>query len=150
MNQKAIAIIGCIVLIAGCFAPLLRAPIMGTVNSIHDGTGDGMIVLALAITCLTMAVFNRFWFCYVTAFGSAGMIAFWFIRFRHILSQIKADMDTDLKDNPFRGIADAMMGSVTLDYGWFILMAGSVLVLWAAILKPDTRSPLIRSADDLK
>jgi hypothetical protein len=41
-------------------------------------------------------------------------------------------MSPELADNPFRGIAEAMAGSVQLQWGWAVLVVGSVLLLVAA------------------
>lgn len=150
MNRKLIGSIGCILLMIGVFSPIISAPIMGNVNYLNNGEGDGLFVLGMAIAALVLIMFNQFWFCYVASIGSAALMLIDLVRFQTGYAKIKSDMDAELADNPFRGIADAVIGNISLQWGWLVLGFGCGLVLWAAILKSDNRSPLFRSIDDLQ
>jgi hypothetical protein len=44
-------------------------------------------------------------------------------------------METELKDNPFRGLADVAVQSVQLEWGWAVLVIGIVLLIAVAAMK---------------
>ena len=55
------------------------------------------------------------------------------------MGQMKAQVETDLKDNPFRGLADLAIQSVQLEWGWAVLVIGVALLIATAAMKdrPD-------------
>ena len=54
------------------------------------------------------------------------------------MSQFKAEMELELTDNPFRGLADMAISSVQLQWGWALLVVGAALVIISAALKNKT------------
>jgi hypothetical protein len=44
-------------------------------------------------------------------------------------------LETDLKDNPFRGLAGLAMQSVQLQWGWAVLVIGVGLLIAAAAMR---------------
>ena len=71
---------------------------------------------------------------WVTSLGSAAILAFTFFNLQSKISQMKSEMDTDLKDNPFKGFADVAMQSVQLQWGWAILVIGTGLLIATAAM----------------
>lgn len=67
--------------------------------------------------------------------GSLALLAFTFINLQTRLAAMKADMAAELAGNPFRGLAEAMAGSVQLQWGWAVLVVGSLVLLVAAFTK---------------
>ena len=55
------------------------------------------------------------------------------------MSQAKADMESELAGNPFRGLADMAMQSVQLQWGWALLIVGAALVIASAAMKDETQ-----------
>jgi hypothetical protein len=51
------------------------------------------------------------------------------------MSQATTQLDTELKDNPFRGLADLAVQSVQLQWGWAVLVIGIVFLIVAAAMK---------------
>jgi hypothetical protein len=51
------------------------------------------------------------------------------------MSQATRQMETELKDNPFRGLADLAVQSVQLEWGWAVLVIGIVLLIAVAAMK---------------
>ncbi len=48
---------------------------------------------------------------------------------------MKTHTDTELKDNPFRGVAEFAVESVQLQWGWAVLVIGIALLIAAAAMK---------------
>ncbi len=44
-------------------------------------------------------------------------------------------METELKDNPFRGLADLAVQSVQLQWGWAVLVIGIAFLIVVAAMK---------------
>jgi hypothetical protein len=85
---------------------------------------------------------------WITGFGAAGVLAFTFFNFQSELKQLKTQMQTDLKDNPFRGVADVAVQSIQLQWGWAVLVIGIVLLVAAAAMKDTAKDFAIISPND--
>ena len=135
--KQLLGLIGSIVLFIGVFAPIVSIPIVGNMNYFQNGKGDGTIILVLAVISLILVLtkkYNGLWF---TSIGSIGVMLFTFINFQSKISQVKADMDSELADNPFRGLAEMAMQSVQLQWGWALLVVGAALVIASAAIKEE-------------
>jgi len=55
------------------------------------------------------------------------------------MSEANAQMETELADNPFRGLADMAMQSVQLQWGWALLVVGAALVIASAAMKDESQ-----------
>jgi len=80
--------------------------------------------------------YKGLWF---TGIGSLGVMLFTFVNFQSKMSQVKADMESELAGNPFRGLADMAMQSVQIQWGWALLIVGAVFVIGSAAMKDETR-----------
>jgi len=78
--------------------------------------------------------YKGLWF---TGLGSIGIMLFTFINFHYRMSQVKAQMEAELRGNPFRGLADMTLQSVQLQWGWALLIIGAVLIIASAAMKED-------------
>lgn len=127
-------ILGSLVLMVGVFMPIVKIPIAGSINYFRNGEGDGVIVLILALISLLITLSRHFKWLYLTALPSLCIMAFTFIQFRARMSELIGNMDADLAGNPFRGLADAMVQTVELQWGWGVLLSGVILLLISASL----------------
>ena len=66
-------------------------------------------------------------------------MVFTFVNFQMKMSDINAQMETELAGNPFRGIADMAMQSVQLQWGWALLIVGAALVITSAAIKDKSQ-----------
>jgi len=138
-TKKLLGVIGSIVLFIGVFMPIVSVPIMGNMNYFQNGEGDGTIVLALAVISLVLVLAEKFKGLWFTGLGSLGIMLFTFINFQSKMSQAKADMESELAGNPFRGLADVVMQSVQLQWGWAVLIVGAALVIASAAMKEEAK-----------
>jgi len=140
MNTKQLlGLIGSIVLFVGVFAPIVSVPIMGNMNYFQNGKGDGTIILILSVVSLVLVLAKKYKGLWLTGLGSMAVMAFTFINFQMKMSEAKAQMETKLAGNPFRGLADIAMQSVQLQWGWALLIVGAALVIASAAIKEDSQ-----------
>jgi hypothetical protein len=68
-----------------------------------------------------------------------------FVNFQLRMSESKAQMDKELANNPFRGIADVAVQSIQIQWGWAVMVAGAVLLIAAAATRePASHHPSVR------
>jgi hypothetical protein len=137
-RKQMLGLIGSLVLFVGVFTPIISLPIVGTMNYFQNGKGDGVIVLALAIVSLILTLTKRYRGLWFTGIGSLAVMIFTFVNFQMRMSELQAQMESQLSGNPFRGLADMAMQSVQIQWGWAVLIVGAGLVIAAAAIKtPD-------------
>lgn len=137
-NRYSLGLVGSLMLMFGVFAPLVQIPFIGTQTYFQNGRGDGVLVLALGVLSLLLTFARRYRGLLVTALISLAILALTYISFQSRLAQIRADMNEQLANNPFRGIGDAMLGSVQLQWGWALLLGGGVILLLAGAGTPSS------------
>lgn len=143
MNPRALGLTGSAALFAGVFTPIVSLPIVGTKNYFQNGTGDGVILLVLAAISVALIRGRRFRWLAATGLVSLSILLFALARFHSIMREVKKEIETDLADNPFAGLATAMLDSVQLEWGWALLVAGAVLITAAGVMKqPAAPYPL--------
>jgi curved DNA-binding protein CbpA len=138
-TKQILAVIGSIVLFIGVFMPIVSVPIVGNMNYFQNGKGDGTIVLILAGISLLLAMSKKYKGLWFTGLGSLAVMLFTFYNFQSKMAEAKANMESSLAGNPFRGIADMAMQSIQLQWGWAILIVGAGLLIAAAALKEDSQ-----------
>ena len=126
---KASVIAGSVLLAIGVFCPIISAPIIGTLNYFHNGNGDGVILLISSAISIFLVVKHEFRYLWWTALASLGVTILGFLGFQWKLSEIKSSMESELEGNPFRGLADATVNSIQLQWGWLVILLGIGLIL---------------------
>ena len=134
-NRQLLGIIGSAILFIGVFMPIVKLPVVGEMNYFHNGRGDGVIILALAVTSFVFVLIRWYRQLWITSLSSAGVLAFTFFNFQSKMSQATRQMETELKDNPFRGLADLAVQSVQLQWGWAVLVIGIAFLIVVAAMK---------------
>src|SRR5207302_3035134 len=135
-TRQTVGLLGSLLLFLGVFAPIVSVPIIGSQNYFQNGSGDGVVIAILALLSVVTVCTRRYRALWWTGLASLGVLVFTFVTFQMKLSQLKQQMNTELADNPFKGLADVAVQSVQLQWGWAILVVGVVLVLVAAAMKP--------------
>ena len=130
-DSKTIALVGAALLFVGAFMPIVSAPIIGSLNYFQNGKGDGVVIVLMAIATATLTMTGRTRHVLWTGLASLAMLAFTFINFQSKMGEVRANMEAELADNPFRGLAEAAVGSVQLQWGWAILVLGAGITVYA-------------------
>lgn len=130
-NDRDLVILGSVLMAVGVFLPILSVPIIGTMTYIHDGSGDGIIVLILAVVAAALALLGAPRFAVIPGALGAALMLFTLYKFRKMLTNMRAEMENVLADNPFRGFAEAAMDATKIEWGWTVLAAGAALILFS-------------------
>ena len=140
-----LGLLGSILLAVGVFLPIVRFPILGSVNYLRTGDGEGAVVLvlaALSVLAVTKRVYRCLWLLSVTAFGALGLTS---MSFRSWLSDIKDPLNTTemAELGPFRGLAEGLnniaINMIQIEWGWVVLVSGAVLLMVCAGMKEGER-----------
>lgn len=115
-RTQLVGLIGSTILFVGVFAPIVSAPIVGSINYFRNGEGDGVIVLVLALASVILCLARQYRGLYVTGGSSLAVLAFTFVQITGI-ADARTEMNRSLEGNPFRGLAEAAIGSVQLQWG---------------------------------
>jgi hypothetical protein len=103
-------------------------------------------VLLLAILACFFILTNRFKALLVAAGLSMAVTLFTLSMLLYRLHSIKASMETDLKDNPFSGLAEMAVQSVQIQWGWLLLIGGGVSMACAAWRAMTNQKALVADA----
>ncbi|MDU2064367.1 MAG: hypothetical protein E6713_05945 [Sporomusaceae bacterium] len=132
--KQIVGLLGSIMLIVGTFSPIVKIPIVGEVTYFQNGQGDGVIVLGLGIISLIL-VFVRYYNPLIaTGLISFGMVAFTFFNFQNKVKEIQNQMSQQLRGNPFKGIAETMINSVQIEWGFALVIIGAIFLIVAPFL----------------
>lgn len=135
--RQILGLVGSVILFLGVFAPIVSAPIVGNINYFQNGKGDGVIILVLAVISVFLTLTKRYRFLLITGVGSLTVLAFTFINFQGRMSSARSELREGMANNPFRGLGDAMLSTVQIQWGWAVLIIGAVLLLASALLKEE-------------
>ena len=128
MNKKQIiGAIGAFLLIIGVFSPFVRIPILGSINYFHNGRGVGTIILVLAIGSLLSVFGRRYNGLFASGIVSLILLCLTFIQFKFRMAEFKSDLESEFANIPIKGLADTAFQSIQLEWGFGLLVAGSVL-----------------------
>lgn len=135
MERKFIlGLAGVATLTIGVFAPIVRLPVVGSLNYFRNGKGDGVVILVLALASLVITLWKNYKWLLLTGMFSVAVIVFTLINLQQRIADVKAKMESDLSNNPFRGIADIAIQSVQLEWGWVMMLIGAGLLILSAVL----------------
>jgi hypothetical protein len=131
-TKQLMGLIGSLLLLLGVFCPLVTVPIAGSMNYFQNGEGDGIVIILLALASIGLVLTNNFKPLWITGLSSLGMMAFTFFNFHSKLNQITQQLNKQLARNPFKGLSDAAIQSIQLQWGWALMLIGVILILMAA------------------
>jgi hypothetical protein len=131
----AVGMLGIAILVVGVFLPTARFSPTSELNYFNNGQGDGvaMLVLALLALCFVFLPRGR---RVLIAIGVLALVLIEIDFMRAI--PILTDLKQSLADNPY-----ADVGSITLMYGWAVLVVGAGLLVVAGAM-PGLALPVER------
>jgi hypothetical protein len=141
-KRQLIGSVGCIILLLGVFAPVVKAPVVGGINYLNDNKTSGTIVLVLAIVSYLLIRFRFIKGLWATGLGSFGVIVVSFIRLQRRLHEVTSSVDSSVAGTPLSGLGDFASKSIRVQWGWAILIIGAaLLVLAASMAQPQVKAP---------
>jgi|GEM_PF-659425 len=124
-KDRVVGALGAIVLFVGAFLPIFSVPIAGSVNYFRNGTGDGQVIVVIAIISLVLVLLRK-----TKWLSVPGLISFGFL-FRTFIDHQLALMIAEA------GCGDELARRTQLEWGWPALVVGSGLLITASLLSTD-------------
>lgn len=149
VTDKNYVLAGSGALIIGLFLPIFSMPMVGPVNLFANGGNlAGLLLLACAAVAAGLVLRLRTQDVIWPAVAACGILAFIFIRLQWVMAQMR-DSLRELEDNPFAGLAQTAMGSMQLQWGWLVLIAGAGAMVYGAWKMRDRSKSLLSFGDML-
>ena len=76
---------------------------------------------------------------FISGMGTLAMMVYTYMNITRGIAEMKSQMNRELAGNPFRGIADAAMQSVQMQWGWAVLLIGAFLLLICSGMRSEER-----------
>ena len=144
--RKIIGLIGAALLVIGAFCPILKVPFLGTISYFGTSGGyDGMYIIILAVLSLALILYDKSYrMLWITGGIPIAMVVYTVITFQSKVNEVKAQIDTELKNNLFKGVIDMMIQSVQLQFGIAVIGIAAVMLIVAACMKREVaKEPII-------
>ncbi|HEX8459391.1 MAG TPA: hypothetical protein VF656_19015 [Pyrinomonadaceae bacterium] len=136
-RKLALALVGAVLLVIGVFLPIVSMPMVGSINYFNNGRGDGIIIIALAAVTAALALAKKFKFVTFVGLASLALITYTLFRLLSGLNSARAEMEKSMSGNLFKGLGDAFLSAIQVQWGWLPLLAGSFLVIAAGTVAPE-------------
>lgn len=146
---RVLGILGAAILVIGAFSPIVSAPVVGSLTYFNNGRGDGVVILILAIIVAAMLILPNRHPEWTMVMGAAalGLTAGAFAKIAYGMSAMRSEMSRELAGNPFAGLAEAMVGSMQMQWGWALLIIGGLLIVFGPLIgKPSASARRIHVA----
>jgi hypothetical protein len=121
------SLIAAAVMALGAFCPIIRLPIVGSLNYVMGGRGDGIFVLgcsAAVVLCIACGYRRT---TGLLASAALVMMMMAMARFAGTMSQAQLTLSKD--NGPFSRLAEIMVSSVGLEWGWILLIGGALTII---------------------
>jgi hypothetical protein len=146
--RQILGLAGSVVLFLGVFAPIISAPVIGSVNYFKNGTGDGVIIIILAALSAFFSLREEYRGLIITGLLSIATLIFTFVMFRTRLSGLQEEirLASRYDTSVFGKLGETFVNSIQLEWGWAVLVIGAVLLLSAAFIRSDATKFGVTSA----
>lgn len=136
--RQILGLAGSLILFLGVFAPIVRAPIFGSISYFNNGTGDGVVIIILAAISAYLTFSKNYFGLLIAGALSLAVLGFTFLMFRMRIASMIKEAQAASRDNPFASIGESMLSTVQLDWGWGVLIVGASLLIAAGVVKADS------------
>jgi hypothetical protein len=134
-SRKIIGLMGAFILFVGVFCPIISVPIMGSMNYFQNGRSEGALVIVAAALAGLLSLTGGYRWLLLPGIGSAVMIASTYYHYYSKIHAARENINSGLIDNLFKGLADTAFLTIQFQWGWAILITGSVLITAAGFMK---------------
>lgn len=133
-NGRILGLIGAVLLLAGLFLPLFSVPVLGAITFYANAEMQALMVGALALASAALAAAGRARWLLATGLGAFGVMAATYVRARASLERMREIEGDGLQAEILRALADRAADSVTVEWGWAVLILGAGMVTLAGAL----------------
>ena len=138
-RRTIVGLAGSAMLLIGSLCPIVSLPVVGSINYVYNGRGDGLLIIAISVASAYFSFTSRYAQLRRTGLASLAVISTSLWSFQIKISELKASLNSDLEGNPFRGLADLAFSSVRLEWGWILLIGGSLtLITLSCLVKTES------------
>lgn len=147
MNRnQVLGYVGAGLMAVGVFMPVLSLPIVGSVNYFDNGKGYGVGLLVIALLAVAVVSLRKFKLMWILGLSSMAFLVYTLIRVLNEIENVKSQMIQELDGNPFAGLAEGLLDTIQVQWGWAVLFLSSVLMLLSAGLPaPDPQSAFVET-----
>jgi hypothetical protein len=125
----------------GAFCPIIHLPIVGSVTYVMGGRGDGILIVFASIAIVVLVITGYRRTAGLVATGALVVMLQALMGFSSVLGKAANELPQSLKGNPFGGIAKVLVNSVSLEWGWLLLIGGALAVIVLAIVAHAQQMP---------
>jgi hypothetical protein len=125
-------LIAAVVMAVGAFCPIVHLPIVGSINYVMGGRGDGVYIVGCSAAIIGLVVFGYRRTSGIVGIGALFIIMRALVGFSAALSKSRAELAEDT--GPFGGLSNLLANSVGLEWGWLLLVGGALAVTVMAML----------------
>jgi hypothetical protein len=143
-NQKT-GIIGIILICIGLIVPLYTIPIIGTMSafnlltSAEIGSVPNILISVTILLTIFSAILilniNTIKYVWLTGISKLiiilGSLYYWISK----INEIKDDYNRQMQGNPFKSLGDIFINSIKIEWGWAILIMGTLLIIASSFIK---------------
>ena len=120
-------LIAAAVMALGAFCPIIRLPIVGSLNYVMGGRGDGIFVLGCSAAVVACIAFG---YRRTTGLLASAALVMMMIALVGFVRTMGEAQHTFAKDKgPFSGLGEIMVRSVGLEWGWILLIGGALAIM---------------------
>lgn len=130
----------------GAFCPIVRFPVVGSVNYVMGGRGDGIFVVGCSAAIIALVISGYRRTTGILAAGALFMMLMSVVQIAAKLSKAQADLAKD--SGPFSGLTTLIANSVGLEWGWLLLIGGALAIVILALLAPGEIVPAVDRQGD--
>jgi hypothetical protein len=134
--KQMVGFVGAFVLFLGVFCPIMSAPLTGDTSYLQNGWDSGVLLMVLAGATGLMLLLHAYKGLWVSGFVSVAVLSCSYMNVQSKASSLGAELGA------VRNVllsTDAAGKAVEMEWGWILLIGGSVLMLIAAVLHDDSR-----------
>jgi hypothetical protein len=125
-------LVAAVVMAVGAFCPLVHLPIVGSINYVMGGRGDGIYIVGCSAAIIGLVVFGYRRTSGIVGFGALFIIMRVLVGFSAAMSKLQAELPKDT--GSFGGLSNLLANSVGLEWGWLLLVGGALAVTVMAML----------------
>lgn len=136
MNQKQIyGLVGVIFSLFGVFAPVIKLPIIGTMNLMQLSETSSYIIMGFAALSFILILSNTCGLLAAMGVINVFIVGFALIECIERVNTAKETITNKLEGNIFAGIGTAIAKSISVEWGWIVLGIGAVALIVSGALK---------------
>jgi len=143
--RMILGLVGSLVLVAGVFAPIFSFGRLASVTYLGHSTLDGTVVLIIAASSIILSLAKKYKLLLTSGIAALIAVAVPFLLMQARFYQMRSEIEKDLEGNPFAGLASGFANAIQIEWGWAVLLIGSLILIAAALLK-TRESELLENA----